>query len=355
MTATPSPTFSIMSPSISPEKSLAVENLRRIRAALPPAAFQPNPGRLVGMFLLIAVFLAAHRAVAYAGLSWWLIAPVVVSAVALSAIAFATHDLAHGSILRPGRTQRACELLFWGLVLIAPTVWRRVHNQSHHSSYNTPDDPDRQFLAEESSPATRWYTWLLYPNAEVFPWNPLVLVHFIPYIVRNTVAALLPARWKPAFVPRRADFQAGDAVRIAGELAVILALQAGLFLLTGGRVLPYLIMAAGTQTLTSAVTMTYIFTNHFINPLSHEPDPITGTTSVIVPAWIDRFHSNFSYHTEHHMFPALNSDYYPALSRELRKIYPATYQRIPIGEAWRRLWENRAFPVSPVGEVDRAG
>ncbi|MEO5957729.1 MAG: fatty acid desaturase, partial [Opitutaceae bacterium] len=169
-----------------------------------------------------------------------------------------------------------------------------------------------------------------------------------PYIVRNTVAALLPASWKPAVVPRRADFQPGDAARIAGELAVIAALQAGLFLLTGGRVLPYLIMAVGTQCLTSSVTMTYIFTNHFINPLSHEPDPIMGTTSVIVPVWIDRFHSNFSYHTEHHMFPALNSDYYPALSRELRKIYPATYRRIPIVEAWRRLWGNRVFMERPV-------
>ena len=106
-------------------------------------------------------------------------------------------------------------------------------------------------------------------------------------------------------------------------------------------------MALGVQGLTSCISMSYIFTNHFLNPLSHEADPVRGTTSVIVPAWVDRFHWNFSYHTEHHVFPTMNSDYYPALSCELARRFPGEYQRIPMGEAWRRLWQRRGFATPP--------
>ena len=334
--------------SSSHEKSITAENLLRIRAALPAAAFQPDAKKLIPMALYSAVFLAAHAAVSVIGLSPWLLAPIVVAAAALSCVGFHTHDLAHGSILRPGRAQRVSELFFWSLLMIAPTIWRRVHNQSHHVHYNTDADPDRPFLEEEKSAATRWYVWLLYPNAEVFPWNPLVFVHFVPYVVRNTIAALLPPRWKPPVVPNRADYAPGETRVIVGELLVLALVQGGLFLLTGGRLLPYLIMAAGTQCLTSCITMSYIFTNHFINPLTPEPDPIQGTTSVIVPAWLDRVHANFSYHTEHHLFPALNSAYYPALSQVLARLYPQTYRRIPIGEAWRLLWQNRPFVERPL-------
>lgn len=326
-----------------PAPSISAENLRRIRGALPAAAFRPAPDKLAWMALHALVVVAAHLWVSRVGLSGWLVLPILLATVSLPCIGFHTHDLAHGSILRPGRVQRACELFFWSLLLMAPTIWRRVHNQAHHVHYNTPQDPDRPFVTHEACAATRWYTRLLYPNDEMIPGNPLVFVHFAPYVVRNTVAALLPARWKPAIVPSRPAYDGRDTAIILGELLLIAVVQAGLFLASGGRFLPYLIMLAGSQALTSGITMAYIFTNHFLNPLTDEPDPIQGTTSVIVPAWLDRLHANFSYHTEHHLLPGLNSDYYPALSQVLAEIYPRTYRRIPIGEAWRQLWQNEPF------------
>ena len=56
--------------------------------------------------------------------------------------------------------------------------------------------------------------------------------------------------------------------------------------------------------LASSVVMGYIFTNHLPNPLCEHSDPLIGSTSVIVPRWIDWLHVNFSYHTEHYVFPA---------------------------------------------------
>lgn len=328
--------------------------LRRLRAALPPAAFQPTPQKALVLLALVGLFLATQAAVSLVGLSWGLVPLIIVAAVALSALAFATHELSHGIILRPGALQRGVELVCWGLIFMSPTMWRRVHNQTHHAHANTPADPDYPLHAGEESTSTRWYVWLFYPNADVFPWNPLVFVHFVTYILRNTVAALLPARWKPAIVTARPTYTRTDVAKIAGELMVIAAIHTGLFFLTGGRWAPYLVMAIGTQTLTSAIAMTYIFTNHFLNPLTHEADPVRGTTSVIVPAWIDRLHFHFSYHTEHHVFPTMNSAYYPALSRELEREFPGEYRRIPLAEAWRQLWRRRGFATPPVAAVKAA-
>jgi fatty acid desaturase len=328
--------------------TLDAATLRRLRAVLPAAAFQPAPRKLFGMLALFGLALAAYAAVAVTGLSVWLAGPILLAAFALSALTFASHDLTHGIILRPGPALRISELLFWGLVFMSPTMWRRVHNQTHHAHFNTPYDPDHPLHAGQDRPATRWYVWLFYPNADFFPWNPLVFAHFVTYILRNTLAALLPASWRPAIVPVRPAYSRSDTFSIVGELLVIAAIHTGLFFLTGGRLAPYLAMAVGTQVLTSAVAMVYIFTHHFLNPLTSEADAVRGTTSVIVPAWVDRLHSHLSYHIEHHVFPSMNSDYYPALSRELAREFPADYRRIPLAEAWRQLWKRRAFAPPPI-------
>jgi fatty acid desaturase len=330
---------------------LTPDHLRRIRAQLPDAAFRLDPWKLGPIFAHAGVVILAHAAVAPLGFSLWLVVPILSAAASLSCLAFATHDLAHGSVLRPGRVRRVVERFGWGLLLIPATVWHRVHNQAHHGNTNTAADPDRPFFTGEATVVTRWYARLFYPNDEVFPWNPLVFVHFMPYIVRNTVAGLLPARWKPAIVPVRAPYLPGEEAAIVGDLVLIAAQQAALFLLTGGRLGPYLIMAVGTQVVTSCITMSYLFTNHFLNPVGEEPDPIRGTTSVIVPKWVDRVHAHFSFHTEHHLFPALNSNYYPHLSRILAEMFPETYQRIPMREAWRRLWQIRTFVAQPAKAV----
>ena len=89
--------------------------------------------------------------------------------------------------------------------------------------------------------------------------------------------------------------------------------------------------------------MAYVFTNHFLNPISHEHDPLSGTTSVRVPRFFDRLHSHFSFHTEHHLFPALNSDYYPLVSDALKTEAPHAYRQIEFSEAWRQLWRQPRF------------
>jgi fatty acid desaturase len=54
----------------------------------------------------------------------------------------------------------------------------------------------------------------------------------------------------------------------------------------------------------------------------------------------DWLHSNFSYHTEHHLFPNVSADFYPLVSKLLLEHYPTRYHRIPLAEAWRLLWKG---------------
>ena len=66
-------------------------------------------------------------------------------------------------------------------------------------------------------------------------------------------------------------------------------------------------------------------------------DPLINSISLRVPKIFDVLHFNFSYHTEHHIFPGLNSDYYPKVQELLKSHYPDRYNLLDAGEAWRLL------------------
>jgi fatty acid desaturase len=82
-----------------------------------------------------------------------------------------------------------------------------------------------------------------------------------------------------------------------------------------------------------------------LHGLAELHDPLLGSTSVDVPPLLDRLHSNFSYHTEHHLFPSMSSDYYPLVSKILQERFPERYHRLSYREAWRKLWQGELHIV----------
>jgi fatty acid desaturase len=177
-----------------------VPNWQSLRSLLPKEAFVPNPRKLRWVVVHLAIVLTcliALRNVSGIGVS------ALISFVighSLACLAFVAHELSHGAVLRSRSAVYPLELLAWGLNWIPPTLWRRVHNQSHHGHANTVHDPDRQFLATEQTRSTRLYSLLFYPQKGTSPFNPLVALHFIPYILRNLAAAFVPLK-KPGIVP----------------------------------------------------------------------------------------------------------------------------------------------------------
>jgi fatty acid desaturase len=174
-------------------------------------------------------------------------------------------------------------------------------------------------------------------------WLPTVFFNFVTYIARYTITAFYPDNTKPVLATRRPAFISGDRWRIAIELAVILAIQVCVFFAVGGRWVSYLWAGPISYLAASAVVMSYIWTNHTLNPLCEENDPLLASTTVSVPSLFNHLHSNFSFHTEHHVFPSLNSDYYPLVAKLLKEQYPDRYNEIPFGEAWRQLWLRDKF------------
>jgi fatty acid desaturase len=261
----------------------------------------------------------------------------------LACIGFLAHELAHGAIIRARLPRYLFEYFFWALVLIPATVWKRVHNHTHHAHANTPRDPDRAFLRSEKSPLTRWYTRMFYPNNRGLRWNPLVAFHLIPYIVRNVVTSFYSPPAKPSFVPARPSYSARQRLAVVSEIFGMIILQGCIFVAVGRSWFAYLWASPIAYLITSTVTMAYIFTNHFLNPISETNDPVLGSTSVTVPPVFDSLHENFSFHTEHHLFPSMNSDFYPFVASALGKRFPDRYNRLGLLDAWKRLWHGEEF------------
>lgn len=319
------------------------EYVETLRPLLPPEAFSPDAQHLVRIALHLFIALAGYLVLRAAD-AWWVMLPTSLAiGHSMACLLFLAHDVSHNSVVRGHLSKRGLELLLWGLNAIPPTLWHRLHNQTHHAETNTVRDPDRAFRASENTPAVRAYNRLLFPNRMSPSQHPFVLFHFVTYIVGHTVTALLPGRAKPSTVTFKPHYTTAHRLEIAVELAFIGLAQLGIWWLMKSDWHCYLFAVPIPLFAASAVTMAYVWTNHLLKPLCEHSDPLASSTSVIVPHWVDWLHDNFSYHTEHHVFPGMNPRYYPEVSRLLKQHFPDRYHRISFGEAWRRIWEQEEF------------
>ena len=100
----------------------------------------------------------------------------------------------------------------------------------------------------------------------------------------------------------------------------------------------------------------YIYTNHMLCPMTEINDPLVNSTSLRVPKIIDLLHFNFSYHAEHHIFPGINSNYYPLVQALVKTQYPdrANYV-MGAGQAWQMLLATPRYYKDPHTLTDWAG
>jgi fatty acid desaturase len=312
--------------------------VRVIRPRLPPEAFRPAPRKVWAIVGHTTIAAAGTWAIVEIDHLWVRAILALVVGHGLACMAFFGHELSHNAIIRSARWRYLLELLVWSPRLMPATVWRRVHNAQHHRNSNTTADCDRHVLASELSRPVRVLSRLMTPFDNWVRWNPLVGLAFVEYTLSHVAMAFINGRRPGPPGPFRVPYRRGELPRVAGEVAVIATVQAGIFALARGDVLTYLWCGPVPIAISSTITMAYIFTNHFLNPITEDVDPVLGSTSVAVPRFVDRMHAHFSYHTEHHLFPSLDSAYYPLVSRILALEFPNRYSRVRFGRAWRRLW-----------------
>jgi fatty acid desaturase len=305
-----------------------------LRPSLPPRALRPDPRTLLPIGIHLAIMVACLIASRYVAHIWWPVLGLVIGN-SRGALSFFAHDVSHRSVVANRYLLYPIELVLWSSVFIPVTLWRRVH-QAHHAHTNGEDDPERRWLASELSPTGIISAAVLTPN-RTLRYNVLCLLYWITWPIRNALALLYPGRSKPGFVTAKPCYSIKEKLRVAFEIAFIALLQFGLWKLVRGA---YPWVAIMPVFVAAGVLSWYFFTNHGLKPVGDHNDILAATTSVIVPEFLNKLHSNFAYHTEHHLFPTMNPRFYPLVRSLLRQHFPDRFHCIPMAEAWTGLWQN---------------
>jgi len=271
----------------------------------------------------------------------------VVMGISLASLTFILHDLMHGSILKSRKLMYLVGLTIGIFNMFPPLFWQRVHNL-HHARTGDVDDPDRCYIKEET-PKTlvERVTYRFRVSKDSFiPLVSLILIStgFFWYFM-GTMSGVYNKDFdrsgRKKYSRIHGLFKGSATLIILMELVLIFSFQAFLFFAVAKNFSNYFFISLLPIGIAHFVAMTYIHTNHFLSPLTGEiDDPLLNSLSLKDFRFSDKVFSNFSYHAEHHIFPAMPSSQYPKVRKLLLQFYPERLQVIPIIEAIKLLFKT---------------
>lgn len=323
------------------------EYAKKLRPLLSVEAFLPDLNK-IWILLMNAAILILGWGIANHLNQWhwyflWLYLPLaLVMGNSIIVLLFSTHDLLHSSVIKNPFIRQFISLI--GLVMLwtPPTCWKAVHNREHHNKTNSLHDPDRNYLHKQPKNWGKWIQNLFAPSSEVHPfWLLVGMGHaWGVYTFRNLTSVLLfnnglteypPAAFKVSLKERRAITL--EFFMILGiHLSILIYLEFHPVKLILGYFLPIWIGYSGI--------MFYVYTNHMMCRMTIINDPLINSVSIRVPKVFDLLHLNFSYHTEHHIFPGMNSDYYPMVQDLLKTQYFDRFNLLDAGKAWHLMLQT---------------
>jgi fatty acid desaturase len=335
---------------------------KKLRPLLPVDAFGPKPNKLVILFINIAILLmgwgiAKHLTEWPIYLLWLYLPLALIMANSVIVLSFSSHDLMHGSILKKSWLSYCISFLGLTILWMPPTQWKYVHNLVHHNSTNSLKDPDRNYLSKQPETLGKKIQNLFVPSVEV---NFILLILGMTaawgvHNFRNLSSVLFFNSESVDYVPASFKVTKKERLIIALEFLGIVAIHLSILFYIGfhplklalGYFLPIAIGHAGV--------MFYIYTNHMTCRMTSINDPLINSVSLRVPKIFDLLHLNFSYHTEHHIFPSINSDYYPLVQELLEIHYPNRMNLLDAGEAWELLMRTPRHYKDEVTFTDSSG
>ncbi|MBD1829322.1 fatty acid desaturase [Microcoleus vaginatus GB1-A2] len=335
---------------------------KKLRPLLPSDAFEPDPSKLAILLINLGILLLGWGIADYLD-RWpvyllWLYLPLAaIMGNSIIVLLFSSHDLMHGSIQKKSRLTYPIAFLGLSMLLMPPTQWKSLHNLVHHNNTNSLADPDRNYLYQQPDTWGKWIQNLFVPSVEV---NPLWLMvgmagSWTVHNFRNVSSVLLFNDKSVDYVPAAFTVSPKDRLTIALECVGILGIHLSvLFYLEFNPIkvaLAYILPIA----IGHAGAMFYIYTNHMGCQMTGINDPLINSASLRVPKIFDLLHFNFSHHTEHHIFPSINSDYYPMVQELLEIHYPDRMNLIDVGQAWRLLMQTPRHYQDEVTFTDSSG
>lgn len=318
----------------------------RLKKYIPKEAFRPAPYKLLPMSIhvcLIYLWLFVIRQN-----DTWL---VIVSMSVLIGISYAClflycHELTHGTIVRKQPFRYWAELFYWSFSGMPPTMWEKIHNLNHHKSMNNYDDPDRRTFKSEKNLWNSLYNVFIYPN-KTLRFSFTVGFAMIFYTSKHLVAVFFPEGTKPAIVTFRPTYSRKEQWKVFFEFLFVLLMQGLILAILGWKL--YLIVSLVSWFIYSSGLIIFIITQHLRNPnFKDTADPLLTSTSVIVPVFLDKLIDWHSYHVEHHVFPGINFDYYPVISKKIQEHFPDRYQRLPFWRAVNEAYSHEIFQEDPL-------
>ncbi|MDJ0799679.1 MAG: fatty acid desaturase [Calothrix sp. MO_167.B12] len=301
---------------------------KSLRSQLPKAAFEPDPSKLTLLvinLLILGLGWGMGSQLHHWPIQWlWLYLPfALIMGNSITVLAFASHDLMHGSVTRNYKLASRLALITQTILWMPPTLWQIVHNRIHHNKTNSADDPDRNYYLQQPHTIGKRVQALLFPSSELaLPWLVIgVMTGWGIYTWRNILSVLIWNGSSSALAPATFTVSQKQKWAILRELAVMIVLHLCILACLSFNLLQIALAYVLPIVLGYAGMMLYIYTNHLVSPITEINDPLANGISLQVPKFIDVLHVHFSYHVEHHIFPGLNSDYYPMVRDLLRQHY----------------------------------
>lgn len=320
---------------------------KKLRPLLPAEAFLPDRSKILILAINLVILLLGWTIAQYLDRwTWywlWLYFPfALVMGNSIIILLFSTHDILHSSTVKNPVARQILSVLGLAMLWMPPTLWKVIHNREHHTKTNSLQDPDRNYLQSQPNTWGKWIQNLFVPSAEV---NPIWLVIGMTsawgvHLFRNLTSVLLFNNGSTQYPQVAFQVNQRERKAIAIELLAIVGIHLGILLYLDLHPLKILLAYFLPIWLGYSGLIFYIYTNHMLCKMTDENDPLINSLSLRVPKIFDCLHLNFSYHTEHHIFPGMNSDYYPMVQALLKSKYPERYNLLSAGDAWRLMLQT---------------
>jgi len=298
---------------------------------LSPDLLKPAPHR-IGWYVLFATgTIVSFLAIINMNLPWpaKLLLAIIIG-LCNGGMGFVTHEISHGAIIK-NKTAQSILCYFGSLpFFVSPTFWRYWHNQLHHGkTQQLIRDPDA-FPNLKIYKASKFIRFM-------FPFTPgsghkRSFAYFFFWFSFHNFVAQTYLRF------RNSVFDQLDHKKVTLEFSGQVLIGAALLYYAGLQNFIWVFLIP--LFIQNYTLMSYISTNHNLNPLTSENDPLVNSLTVTNHPFFEFFHLNFGYHVEHHIFPTMSSHHAKAVHQELIKQFPENFHVMTKWRAMKNLYKT---------------
>jgi fatty acid desaturase len=303
------------------------EYTKALKAILPKHFFEPVPARMMYLPIFVGLFVLC---------AWGIVAtPLVLLKLLLSfgagyafvGMGFLAHEILHGAVTKNPLVRSIAGTIAFLPLLVGARLWRKWHNVEHHGHTQHPhDDPDAMGTLEvaQQKPIFQWF----FRQAPAF--RSLFLFSSFTFWF-SFHAHMMLRRFLPEFKPHERRVVIFQAI-----LPYLVWL--GVFLLVGP--LNFLFVFVLPWVMANFIAMSFIATNHLLNPVTETNDPLMNSLTVRNPRWLEWLTLGFGLHVEHHIFPVLSPKYAHIVAAKIKELWPQRYNELPHWKALYYLWKT---------------